>query len=308
MSNTLQAFNRLFNTVIEEFNEDYNVTNRVNQVGDALEKFVKDLYSDSINDPNPIRKYQEVFSYLGSKNHPPDLVLKKGDAIEVKKVQGKIPKDENSQKKRLKKPKSDTKANPLQLNSSAPKQFLLRNDPLIKEECRNCEEDGDLPLEEQWQQKDMLYIIGTVKGKQLCSLWFVYGECYAASAETYSSIKSTITEAIESLGIDLAPTREIARINNVDPLNITDLRVRGMWLIDQPITVFEYLELNTKSPFFAHLIVSKKKFDTFPEEDRIVLDHLIEEHSEVINKKNVKICNPDNPAKNIDAVVVSLFR
>ena len=43
MANTLQAFNLLCDTVIEAFDENYNVSNRVNQVGDALEKFVKDF-------------------------------------------------------------------------------------------------------------------------------------------------------------------------------------------------------------------------------------------------------------------------
>lgn len=308
MSNTLQAFTRLFDTVIDDFNEDYNVSNRVNQVGDALEKFIKDLYADTINKPTSIRDYQAVFSYLGAKNHPPDLVLKKSDAIEVKKVQVKESNTTQSNRKKSSKSALESNIKPLQLNSSAPKKFLLRNDPLIKDECRDCEDDSNLPEEQQWQQKDMLYVIGTVIGKKLCSIWFVYGDCYAASANTYSQIKNTISQAITDLGIELSPTREIARINSVDPLQITNLRVRGMWLIEHPLKVFEYLELNTKTPFFAHLIVSKLKFDTFPTNDQSNLESLIQKHSKVISKNNVKICDPDNPAKNIDAVVVSLCR
>ena len=33
-----------------------------------------------------LEKYSEVFSYLGNTSNPPDMIIKDGDAIEVKKL------------------------------------------------------------------------------------------------------------------------------------------------------------------------------------------------------------------------------
>ena len=40
-----------------------------------------------------------------------------------------------------------------------------------------------------------------------------------------------------------------------------------MWSIQHPSRVFSRLGLNTTSSFFAHLIMTKKKFDTFNTDD-----------------------------------------
>lgn len=311
MSNTLQAFTRLFDTVIEEFNEDYNVSNRVNQVGEALEKFIKDLYANSVDLPDYKLEHPKVFSYLGAKNSPPDAILKGSDAIEIKKIQIKETDDSKpTKRKRNTPPKNKLESHfpQLQLNSSAPKKYLLRTDPLINTKCVTCEKDENLPTNQQWQQKDMLYVVGTLLGKKLCSLWFVYGDCYSASASTYSTVKATVTQAIKESGIELGETNEIARLNKVDPLEITDLRVRGMWLLAHPYKAFDYLKLTVDTPFYAHLIVSKEKYDKFPKNDKDNLEKLTIEHSDVITKKNVNILDPDNPAQFIESVVVSLCR
>ena len=55
-----------------------------------------------------LEKYSEVFSYLGNTSNPPDMIIKDGDAIEVKKIEG---------------------FNTLMLNSSYPKQKLYSSSP-----------------------------------------------------------------------------------------------------------------------------------------------------------------------------------
>ncbi|MGA6137398.1 NgoPII family restriction endonuclease [Acinetobacter dispersus] len=287
MSNTLKAFNLLCDTVIEEFDENYNVSNRVNQVGDALEKFVKDLYADSIGNKDYMSLHQKVFSYLGNKNNPPDAILKNSDAIEIKKV--------------------ETLNGDIALNSSFPKDYFYKDDPLITNSCKNCEEDSLLEPDKQWTKKDMLYVVGFVKNKILRGIWFVYGDCYAADREVYQTIKNTITNGIKQLDLDLLKTNEIAKVNKVDPLEITNLRVRGMWSIQHPAKVFSHLGLDTSSSFFAHLIMSKRKYDSFPKTDLNSLNQTIKDNL-AVSKLEAKIFNPNNPAKNIDAVVFSLKR
>lgn len=287
MANTLQAFNLLCDTVIEAFDENYNVSNRVNQVGDALEKFVKDLYANSLNNPDHMPLHQQVFSYLGNKNNPPDAILRNSDAIEIKKV--------------------ESQTGSIALNSSFPKDYFYKDDPLITKNCQICEDDSLLDSEKQWTKKDMLYVVGVVKDKVLKGIWFVYGDCYSADRSVYQNIKNTITDGIKQLDLELIKTNEIAKVNKVDPLGITDLRVRGMWTIQHPARVFAHLNLNTSSPFFAHLIMSKRKYDSFPEIDIENLNQIVESNVSV-SKLETKIYDPNNPAKNIDALVFSLNR
>lgn len=63
--------------------------NRINIRGDALELYVKNLFADTFNDSEHDRldKWSEIFSYTGNSANPPDLMLKEGDAVEVKKIE-----------------------------------------------------------------------------------------------------------------------------------------------------------------------------------------------------------------------------
>ncbi|EOX5955667.1 NgoPII family restriction endonuclease [Providencia rettgeri] len=283
--NTLKAFHRLFDCVIDEFNEDYNVSNRVNQVGDALEKFVKDLYANSVGIGDARELHQRTFSYLGNSHNPPDAILKNSDAIEIKKI--------------------ESPASAIALNSSHPKDYFYRDDPLITRACANSESS-------EWVKKDMLYVIGFIQQRTLKGLWFVYGDCYAADREVYKRIKDRMTGGIESLNLPLESTNEIAKVNGVDPLGITNLRVRGMWTIAHPSKVFSGLNLiTTGCDFFAHLIMTKDKYDSFPSDDRALIEQDISQQNlpdVSMTKRNVEIYNPNNLARNINAVVVSLIK
>ena len=252
-------------------------------MGDALENYVKDLFADSFNQDKATatRLHREVFSYLGNQNNPPDMVLKNGDAIEVKKI--------------------ESRTSGLALNSSYPKDLLFANSPMITTACKSI--DGG-----NWQSKDLVYVVGVAPDSRLQGLWFVYGDCYAADQRVYEKIKQNIITGIShSPNIQLAETKELARVNKVDPLGITYLRVRGMWGIDNPISVFDYLNLKTDSSFFSHLIMKKTKFESFPLQDRTDLINL-SQTVEQFNIQDMKISDPNNPALTIEAKILSFTK
>jgi hypothetical protein len=112
--------------------------------------------------------YNKFFSYLGNQNNPPDIILKNSDAIEVKKI--------------------ETLGSALALNSSYPKNKLYYDDTRITCECRDCE--GKI-----WESKDIIYAVGVSPKdtNKLKALWFVYGDCYAASREIYQRVSEKIS-------------------------------------------------------------------------------------------------------------------
>ena len=119
-SNILIAIKNLVESPVIELTSHYSGRNRANGIGDALEKYIKDLFANTLSCEDDYFRLQayNVFSYTGNQNNPPDIILKNGDAIEVKKVQG--------------------NANALALNSSYPKAKLYSDSTMITSNCRNC--------------------------------------------------------------------------------------------------------------------------------------------------------------------------
>ena len=83
---------------------------------------------------------------------------------------------------------------------------------------------------------------------------------YAADEEVYTNIKDSICDVLKNSNeFDFSETNEIGRINYVDPLKITNLRIRGMWLLQPPYKVFDYLYLyDNKANFQSIALISKK--------------------------------------------------
>jgi NgoPII restriction endonuclease len=253
--------------------------NRVSSVGESLEEFVKDLFCNSFAEPDEskYKTHAKYFSYLGAKNSPPDIILKASDAIEVKKI--------------------ESKNTSIPLNSSYPKDKLYADSTLIQEDCRACE---------NWDVKDFLYVIGVVKSNKLLSVWFVYGDCYAASKQTYERISNKISDGLSELGdIEFSETNELGRVNQVDPLKITYLRVRGMWGIENPNKVFSYLGLAKSEAFVMHALILDQKYNSFPKVDRNALENLNDENFRI---KDVEIKSPKNTANLLKAKLISFVR
>ena len=271
MKNIIDAILTLVKNHSVELENFHAGKNRINELGYALEDYVKNLFADSFSDSQVERleKWDKIFSYLGNDANPPDIMIRGGDAIEVKKIQS-----------------EDTA---LALNSSFPKQKLFRSNPMISQACRDSEE---------WSEKDLLYVVGFVKSNSIRDLCMVYGRNFCASSECYDRIRKRIKDGVESIeGVEFSQTRELGRINRVDPLGITYLRVRGMWHIMNPWKVFEYIHRKNSSATFNFMcLIDLEKWNQF--------EKLSELHE--LRIESVRIKNPDNPAKLIDAKLITL--
>ena len=276
MTNILEAIYTIVENPIFEIKSFYTGRNRANSVGDALENYIKDAFANSFhikNEKERMKLFNDKFSWLGSQNNPPDIMIKGGDAIEVKKTQS-----ANSN---------------LALNSSYPKSNINSSSPMITQSCKNCED---------WTEKDLIYCVGHTTDTTLKSLWLVYGNIYAASHETYQRIKNTISAGIDTIpNVEFAETKELGRVNKVDSLGMTNSRIRGMWQIQNPRKVFSYLHTPTEKEFELVCIIPTDKYNSFDESSRAKVES-IKKIEFSIQEQQVK--DPNNPAKLIDCKLI----
>lgn len=264
----LLALIQLYKLRIHNINEFYkdkiSLGNRMNSQGEMLELFIRDLFSGSYSVKNWKEKeesWKNCFLLLGSNSLPPDFITRDGIVVEVKKSQ---------------------KVSTIHFNSSYPKKYYFDKG-----------KENNLAT---------VYIAGTLsKGNELEMLWFVYGDCLFASNEIYSSHWEGIKEYIGSSKDNdkQNTTKELGRYNQIDPLKITDLRIRGMFQVKHPKKVFDYLlediQLkNNKVNCFA--LISEKEWEKFSPK----LKSQIEKFTDLTIKK-VSIKDPDKPQQQISA-------
>lgn len=279
--NILQAIKNIAELTQSEIQEDFSGRNRINNVGKALELFIQNAFAGTFNiedEQAKLTKFEEIFSYQGNQNNPPDLILKGSDAIEVKKI--------------------ESKNSAIALNSSYPKARLYNDDDKITQACKDCE---------SWTVKDIIYAVGNLKNSKLHSLWMVYGDCYAADREIYERIKHAISSGVNAIeGISFTDTKELGKVKGVDPLEITDLRVRGMWHILHPNRVFNYINQITslqESDFELVVLMKSAKFESFPDSDKQQLSSI-----QGISVHYIKIKNPNNPVQLVDCKLITFTR
>jgi len=281
VSSLLAAIKNIIKNPVTDLITYSKGNNRANNMGSALETYIKDVFCHSFHKTNPEKDdlYSQTFSYIGNLNNPPDIIIKNSDAVEIKKI--------------------ESISSALALNSSYPKDVLHSHDPRITHSCQSCEETP-------WKQKDVLYTVGiSPKGTQkLKIIWFVYGNCYAANQETYKRMSDKITNGINEISdIELSQTKELAKVKKIDPLGITDLRVRGMWHIENPLKVFKDIApVDEKSQFTLHALMLEEKYNSFEKKDREALEKIQNENFVI---KNVSIKSPNNPAKLLKARLIS---
>lgn len=280
--NILTAFANIVDKKSSIVEDSYMSSNRINNVGEGLETFIKDIFSNAdsqLSQQEKMLKYEETFSFLGNKNNPPDIMIRGGDAIEVKKIQ--------------------SVSSQIALNSSYPKQTLVSDSHFITQECRNAE---------VWDKKDMLYVIGSLdESHDIRYLSFVYGDVYAASESVYKRIANTIKTNVEQIeDIEFVETNELGKVHKVDPLGITNLRVRGMWHIDNPVKVYDYLFEDVHiEEIFAFALMRIEKYESFSSDEREELERLVNDKFLI---KDVKIKNPDNPAQLLESKLLVLLK
>lgn len=280
MRNIIDAIITLVQSDVFNLNDVKLTQNRANNQGIPLEEYVKDIFADSLiaDSIQKAKMHNQVFSYEGNQNNPPDAMIKGGDAIEIKKMQslyGSLP-----------------------LNSSHPKDKLYKSSTLLSSTCKTCEE---------WAEKDMIYAVGITSGKKISALAFVYGDVYCAKKETYEKIFNPIKVAINELpDIDFTPSNELAHVNKVDPLGITYFRARGMWGIDNPFKVFEKMEgiynVDFNYDFNFVTIMREDKWKLFSNSNQL---ELIAKNSKNLSIQDKEALDPNNKAALIKVKVIS---
>lgn len=279
--NIIDAIIRLVENPVTNLKEYKIGNNRANNAGAALEEYVKDLFAGSfgMEEADRAKTLSKAFSYLGNNSNPPDAMLKGGDAIEVKKIEG--------------------AGGALALNSSYPKHTLKSTSKMISDACRTAEE---------WTEKDMIYTVGVVQKdtKKLIKMCMVYGLDYCASEECYSGLKTKIKEGVENIpGVDFEETAELGHINRVDPLGITYMRVRGMWGIDNPWKAFSYVfQTNKDNGFEFMCIINEDKWKTLDNRDSL---KIVNVSKGTFSISDVEIKNPDNPARLKNAKLITFI-
>lgn len=257
--------------------------NRAKAMGSELEAYTKDIFADAYTNDDLSKKvkiYNKKLSYLGGKKNPPDFIIKKGAAVEVKKVEA---------------------YSELQLNSSYPKKVLKSTSDKITEECKKCESG--------WKQKDMVYVIGNQKKdtKFVKSIWIIDAKCYIADEERYSKLFDIVKDRIKGIeDFKETKTKELARIGGIDTLDITKLRVRPMWTLEHPSKVFKsHIENDDTEKFRAYALICKDTFNSYPETDREELKNLIEDKK--IISEEIKVKDPDDLNKKLDTILLKLI-
>lgn len=277
MSNLLQSIKLIVENPIIKVKEYYTGRNRANSVGEAFENYIKDVFANSFNlsETDRLLKFNEVFSYLGNQNNPPDIILRNGDAIETKKVQ--------------------SPSSALALNSSYPKDKLYANSPMLTQACKKCED---------WFEKDIIYIVGHTNDSDIKYLWFVYGDCFSADKDVYEKIKKTISSGIREIpNVEFTETKELGKVKKVDPLGVTDLRIRGMWHIENPHKIFSYLnKVDAKAKFQILCLMRTEKFNSFPIADKAAIQNLTKTN---YTFEDTQIKNPNNPAQLLDCKLIT---
>ena len=265
---------------------------KINIVGENQEYYVKDLLTGEFYRSERERDlaYSNHYSYLGNQNNAVDAIAKFGDAFEIKKVESR---------------KGSQTVGKIALNNSPPKDVLHSDDQRLRSDVKGI--DGG-----NWKQKDIFYAVGSTIGQKVRYLYFVQGTCYAARNEVYQSVfdnvRKRIQDTVKLSGLEFMDTKELGRIHRVDPLGITDFRLRGMWEIRNPADVFSGIApIDSKPEFTCFAIMEQQKFLEESSKRSSVYGNFSEEiEGGPVSLENVKVKDPNNPAKLKDAVSIKV--
>jgi hypothetical protein len=78
-----------------------------------------------------------------------------------------------------------------------------------------------------------------------------------------------------------------------------------MWHIENPNKVFDYIPFKKDTDFIVNALILKNKYNSFPERDRRNLENI---KIDGFSIADVKIKSPNNPAKLLDAVLISFTK
>jgi hypothetical protein len=257
MSNILDAIMNIVNDGSFEAKRTKDTKNSINRVGDSLEEYIKDAFSNSfrLEGDERYKAMEKIIIYHGNSSNPPDIVIGGEDEIvvEVK--------------------KSDSYRAELQLNSSMPHSKFDAKDSRIKKECKKLLGDREL---------DMLYVVGSFlkQKKQIRHLAMVYGSIYCAEKSKYETIDYIVRSKIRELSdtlIETIPTaqldtesNELGKLKNIDPKGYCNLRVRGMYTYASPYVVFNEEFKSRKSIFDLFVVIPDDIFQKFGNKEKFL--------------------------------------
>jgi hypothetical protein len=265
---------------MREYFKDYS-TSQIKTVRQQLEYYVKDAISGSfksVSNKKPKDRYNGVFSYIGNKNKPPDMIIQDSDAVVIKTIK--------------------TYKGSFTINNSPPKDRVMWNDPWIIKNCRMI--DGG-----QWNSKDLFYVIGWTEKRRMKYLIFIQGRCFIPEEKFYTKkindLKESIHNYLESQGLETSRAISLGKVNKIDPLGITSLRIKGVWRIKNPLKIFsDIVNYDARAQEFTSIgLMLKNKFNSFPKKD---VDAIVNDNQ--IEIKDAKIKNPNNPQRKIDAKLI----
>lgn len=281
MSNILDAIMNIINDGTFEARRTKDTENSINRVGDSLEEYIKDAFSNSFKLENEDRDkaMQQSILYHGNSSNPPDIITSGDDGIviEVK--------------------KSDSYRSGLQLNSSMPHSTFNSQDSRITKECKALLGD------KEW---DMLYVVGSFvkKKKQIRHLAMVYGSVYCAETSKYQHVDLFVrnkVREIESWLIENIPTarfdtesNELGKLKGIDPRGFCDLRIRGMYTYTSPYVVFNQEFSSRKDIFDLFVVIPDDIFQKFKNKEEF-LEFV--KNNEDISIKEVNYPDPNDNEK-----------
>ena len=90
-------------------------------------------------------------------------------------------------------------------------------------------------------------------------------------------------------------------VHQVDPLGITNLRIRGMWQIENPRKVFDYLHQSENKEFELVCILPTEKYNSFSEKSRNKIEQVKIKGFDILN---IEVKDPNNPVKLIKCKLI----
>lgn len=282
MANLIKVIRHLVENSLSDLQDRSKGKNRVNDMGDSLEAFITDIFADTLGESDEsirVKKYSQVFSYLGNPKNPPDLIIRDGDAIEVKKI--------------------ESFKSEIPLNSSYPKSKLFANDPMILDSCRSV--DGG-----NWESKDLIYVIGIVKENKIRRLWLILGDCLAADPQIYKQIRDRIIIETEKIRChEFSKNRELSIVNKLDSLGIAYSQIIGVCGISNLTNIYDYLNIDydEKANLQIIAIMTDEKYHSFPKLDLDEIAKMAEETTR-LKIRDVQIQSPNNHVNLINAKLI----
>jgi len=252
-----------------------------NKIGAPLERFSKAMFCGFSPLDGTDLHHNEIV-HNGGTNNPPDYVLKEPlTAVEVK-------------QSRISSKKSCSFSS--ELNSSPPYNKMCIDktkakpdfDILLKEHERDC--------------IDVIYQLGGVLDDRVVRDVCIYGDCFADDIRLFwdqyvvklGNKLLGAGEEIKKEGYntpkDHKDGNELYRIDNIDRLGRTWLRVRGMWMYEFKKYLVEDVGINFKAEnmnkYYSYNIISKKMYNNLSNSDKEWLNE------SNIEKKDIQITNP----------------